>query len=97
MKGACGAIQYAARRFPKKKHHTTLEARFVFGNFPKKKHSITKGTVANHPSKQEDLCNHRVFSTVVLGGMTCHPRFLGWFLGGIYATQDFLLFFLSIV
>ena len=35
----------------------------------------------------------RVFSTVALGGMTCHPRFLGWFLGGIYATQDFLFFF----
>ena len=65
------------------------------------RHTFTKTrkTAKSHLFSElgEKLGNTRVFSTVVLGGMTCHPRFLGWFLGGIYATQDFLLFFLSVV
>ena len=56
---------------------------FFFGPKKKKKKNCLK----------QGSSSDRVFSTVVLGGMTCHPRFLGWFLGGIYATQDFLLFF----
>ena len=50
-------------------------------------------TIKKNLTPENEINQCRVFSTVVLGGMTCHPRFLGWFLGGIYATQDFLLFF----
>ena len=84
--------------FPLKKNHK-IDHRFPPWGFSKKKINLCLkcAKYEKRVHRVEDnlrlytLC--RVFSTVVLGGMTCHPRFLGWFLGGIYATQDFLFFF----